>query len=105
MSIIAVHTAVKIDYTNWRGERAVRRVVPLRLEFTSNEWHKDEQWLMFAIDLLKMEERAFAISNVHSWGDREPAGYIYWNEPDTQRHFSFTLEAIGSHWKNIRAVY
>ena len=59
--------AVLIDYTNWRGERAKRRVLPLNWEYKANEWHKEEQWIMKAHDLDKDEEREFAMSGVHSW--------------------------------------
>ena len=59
--------AVEIDYTNWRGERSVRRVLPLSWRYGSNEWHKDQQWLMKACDLDKDEEREFAMSSIHSW--------------------------------------
>jgi predicted DNA-binding transcriptional regulator YafY len=59
--------AVVIDYTNWRGERAMRRIRPLRLVFENNEWHPDTQWLLEAVDLDKGEERTFAMSNIHSW--------------------------------------
>jgi hypothetical protein len=43
--------SVIIDYTNWRGERAMRRVQPISFEFASNRWHVEKQWLMTAIDL------------------------------------------------------
>ena len=49
------------------GERAVRRIRPLRLVFENNEWHPDTQWLLEAVDLDKGEERTFAMSNIHSW--------------------------------------
>ena len=59
--------AVVIDYTNWRGERKLRRVLPLNFYHGSNEWHKDDQWIMKAHDLDRDEEREFAMSGVHSW--------------------------------------
>lgn len=58
---------VLIDYTNWRGERSVRRIRPLRIVFENNEWHPDTQWLLEAVDLQKGEERTFALSNIHTW--------------------------------------
>lgn len=58
---------VTIDYTNYRGERAVRRVVPVRMMFGSNQWHRHAQWLMVAVDLAKGEERIFALCDIHSW--------------------------------------
>lgn len=37
-----------IDYTNWRGERRLREIEPISMRFGSNEWHKEEQWLILA---------------------------------------------------------
>lgn len=61
---------VTIDYTNWRGERSARRIVPYQMSFGSTEFHKD-QWLIDAKDLDKDgQTRTFALANIHSW---EPA--------------------------------
>jgi hypothetical protein len=61
--------AVKVDYTNHRGERAVRRIAPLMgsLRFAATEWHPEPQWVFDAIDLEKHAERTFALSGIHSW--------------------------------------
>lgn len=58
---------VEIDYTNWRGERSTRRIVPMGLIWGTNKWHLDQQWLMDALDVDKRENRTFALSNIHSW--------------------------------------
>lgn len=58
---------VSIDYTNWRGERSVRRVIPISIKFGSNEWHKDAQWMMLAHDVDKDADRWFAMTGIHSW--------------------------------------
>lgn len=59
---------VTIDYTNWRGERSVRDIMPLgNWKFGSNEWHPDEQWMFLAYDIAKGENRWFAMSGIHSW--------------------------------------
>jgi hypothetical protein len=58
---------VTIDYTNWRGERAIRRVKPVRIRFGSNEWHREPQWLLYAVDVEKRALRAFALCSIHSW--------------------------------------
>ena len=58
---------VMMDYTNWRGERAMRRIQPLDWRFGRSEWHKDDQWLLRAVDVEKGEVREFAMSGVHSW--------------------------------------
>ena len=59
--------SVEIDYTNWRGERSIRLIHPLRLAFENNEWHSDTQWLLEAVDLAKSEIRTFALASIHSW--------------------------------------
>lgn len=58
---------VLIDYTNWRGERSTRKVVPQQIFFGSNEWHKDPCWLMEALDVDKDEFRCFSLHTIHSW--------------------------------------
>ena len=58
---------VVFTYTNWRGETAERRVAPLALEFGSNEWHTEEQWLLHGQDLDKAAERTFAMKNISNW--------------------------------------
>lgn len=58
---------VLIDYTNWRGERSIRRVWPLSIRFENNEWHPDTQWLLEAVDIDRATVRTFAMSSIHSW--------------------------------------
>jgi hypothetical protein len=58
---------VEIDYTNYRGERSLRRIQPKKLRFESTEWHPEPQWLMEALDLGKNETRYFALKDIHSW--------------------------------------
>lgn len=58
---------VVIDYTNWKGERSLRRINPVALLFTSNEFHPEEQWLLLADDLDKNARRWFAMKDVHMW--------------------------------------
>lgn len=58
---------VDIDYTNWRGERRVRCVRPLSIEWGSNEWHPEPQWLLFAHDEETNTTRTFAMQNIHSF--------------------------------------
>lgn len=60
-------TEVDIDYTNWRGERAIRRIIPIDLHFDANQWHPEPQWLLLAYDVEKDADREFAMSGIHSW--------------------------------------
>ncbi len=54
-----------IDYTNWRGEHRIRRIKPIRMHFGSTEWHKEEQWLLKAVDLEDNKEKDFAFKDIH----------------------------------------
>ena len=58
---------VVIDYTNWRGIRSERKIVPKRITFGSTEHHPDPQWLLMAEDVEKGVDRSFAMSCIHSW--------------------------------------
>jgi predicted DNA-binding transcriptional regulator YafY len=58
---------VIIDYTNWRGQRSPRRILPLRIVFKATEWHKEPQWLLYAWDKTKRQYRYFAMKDIHMW--------------------------------------
>jgi predicted DNA-binding transcriptional regulator YafY len=58
---------VQINYTNWKGETAVRTIKPEKIWFGKTEWHKEEQWLLSAFDLEKQEHRNFAMKDILSW--------------------------------------
>lgn len=62
-----------IDYVNYRGERSLRRIRPLRVEVMSTEWHPGEQLILVAIDLEKNAERHFAVCDI---GRNEPISDI-----------------------------
>jgi hypothetical protein len=64
---------VIIDYTNWRGERSIRRIVPIHMFWGSNEWHPEPQWLLDADDGDKGEPRIVAMKDIHSWKPGESA--------------------------------
>ncbi len=63
----SMHQVVEIDYTNWRGERSKRRIVPMRLLWENSEWHPETQWVLYALDVEKQEGRSFALASIHSW--------------------------------------
>lgn len=66
-------SVVTIDYTNWRGERSLRRVAPGRFYYGTSDWHPEPQWLMEAFDLDRAAVRTFALAGVHSWSERPVA--------------------------------
>lgn len=59
--------SVEIDYTNWKGVRAKRLIVPIRIYWGATEYHKEMQHLLVALDLEKQAERTFAMKDIHSW--------------------------------------
>jgi hypothetical protein len=58
------YPAVRIRYTNHRGETAVREVRPQRVWFGATEWHPEPQWLLDAVDVERGVERSFALRDV-----------------------------------------
>ena len=71
MSGIDPKKLVVIRYTNYRGETAVRRIVPIQIHFTSTEWHPEPQWVMEAFDLDRGAERSFAMKEILDWNISE----------------------------------
>ena len=65
---------VRIVYTNWRGETSIREILPKEIVFGVTKWHKDEQWLLVAIDLNKQAERTFAMKDIRAWLGAEGEG-------------------------------
>ncbi len=58
---------VRIRYTNYRGETAMRIIVPKRIWFGATEWHPEPQWLLDALDVEKNADRSFALKDISSW--------------------------------------
>lgn len=57
---------VWIDYTNWKSERAKRRIIPVRVWWGHTAWHPEDQWLLHALDLKANDTRDFAVSSIHA---------------------------------------
>lgn len=58
---------VRILYTNYRGETALRTVIPEGIYFGSTEWHPEPQWLLNALDVEKAQNRSFALKDIRAW--------------------------------------
>ncbi len=58
---------VIIDYTNHRGERAKRVILPINIVYEATDWHPEAQWILRAYDVEKAAFRAFAMKDIHSW--------------------------------------
>lgn len=59
--------AVRILYTNYKGETAYRNIVPEKIWFGATEWHPEPQWLLDALDLEKNALRNFALKDLREW--------------------------------------
>jgi hypothetical protein len=63
---------VVIDYTNWRGERRLRTIIPTgAIDFADTQWHPTRQWLLQALDPEDGKVKMFALSDIHSWKFKE----------------------------------
>ena len=62
---------VKIEYTDWRGERRERIIRPLHngISHTKNQFHPEPQWLLTAVDVEDGKVKTFAMSGIHSWAN------------------------------------
>ena len=59
--------AIRILYTNYRGETSLRTIVPDKIWFGTTEWHPGSQWLLDALDLEKGQNRSFAMKDIRAW--------------------------------------
>lgn len=60
--------AIRVKYTNWRGETAERRILPVRRFRGATEFHPEEQELLDAIDLDRGVMRTFAVKDMEILG-------------------------------------
>lgn len=68
MSTVQSDQVVAIRYTNYRGETAVRRIIPMEICYKSTVWHPEPQWVLEAFDIDKDAHRSFALKDVIEWG-------------------------------------
>jgi hypothetical protein len=99
--------AIVIDYTNHRGERGLRRVVPDEggLHYEMTEWHPERQWILYAFDLDKGARRGFALKDIHqSWPADELVPECLYYDSDASWHAIDEVEDEGSpyHYKRVK---
>ena len=58
---------VDVLYVNYRGETAMRRIIPGHLFFGHTEYHPDDQWLLDVFDYDKKVSRTFAMKDIKEW--------------------------------------
>jgi hypothetical protein len=56
---------IELDYTNWKGVRSKRNIIPIELQYTSTQYHPEAQWLLVAFDKEKNDIRSFAVRDIH----------------------------------------
>ncbi len=55
-------------YTDHRGSRSTRRVLPDRIWFGRTDWYDEPQWLMDAYDVDRHALRSFALRQIQHMG-------------------------------------
>jgi predicted DNA-binding transcriptional regulator YafY len=55
---------LEFNYVNWEGLTSYRKVKVKRIYFGFTEYHKQDQWLMEALDLDKNELRTFSMEDM-----------------------------------------
>lgn len=64
---LQLNHAVKVIYTNWRGETAERTVIPIEIWWGATEWHPGEQWLLKVWDIERQSYRHYALKDITQW--------------------------------------
>lgn len=52
---------IDVEYTNWRGAKRQRRIIPVSIRFGATKWHPQPQWLLSAIDTETNSVKDFAL--------------------------------------------
>ena len=55
--------AIRLTYTNHRGEKTVRYIMPSSIRFGTTEYHPEPQWLMTCWDFERGAPRTYALSD------------------------------------------
>jgi predicted DNA-binding transcriptional regulator YafY len=64
--------AISMFYTNHRGEKRRRHVIPFDFVYgVAHPWYQEPQWLMVAWDRVKAAWRIFALDNVSGWNPED----------------------------------
>lgn len=58
---------IKVRYTNYRGETAIRTIIPLRFYVGATQYHPKEQWLLEVWDVERDALRVYALKDISQW--------------------------------------
>ncbi len=62
---IHLERAIKVRYTNYRGETAIRSIIPMgEIYWGKTEYHPHDQWLLRVWDIEKNAERIYAFKDI-----------------------------------------
>lgn len=64
--------AIWIDYTNHRGERRWRAIIPQDLRYGVTPHHLKPMWILYAWDVEKKDHRDFSLLDIHSMSQTKP---------------------------------
>jgi len=56
---------IEFDYTNYKGERAFRRVMVIEVFYGTTPHHEGAQLFLLAYDFSKSDYRTFAMKDIH----------------------------------------
>ena len=59
--IVSSHLDIYVIYTNYRGQSAIRRIIPHRFSYESTAWHPTPQWILWCYDRDRGEIRGYAL--------------------------------------------
>ena len=63
-----VFEPIMVDYTNYKGERSIRRIFPTNMFYGTTEYHPQPQYLLTVHDFDKKDQRIYALSGFHRFG-------------------------------------
>ncbi|WP_308290070.1 DUF1653 domain-containing protein [Mycolicibacterium sp. PAM1] len=90
----ALGTTVRIDYVNYRGERAKRTITPVRVWYGETDWHAGKQWLLEGFDHDREAVRNYALADIVSWENMVPAEGEELPKCGIYRHFKGQLYQV-----------
>lgn len=78
---------IKVKYTNYHGITAVRTITPNRIEWGSDPFHPDDQWLLICWDHDKKAQRTYALKdcdfiNIQPIAETDSRGILSGFSPD-----------------------
>lgn len=61
--------ALRVSYTNWRGVKGVRSIVPIHIKYDHSKYHSknmnDKLWILVCYDLNKQTIREFSLKDIN----------------------------------------